>query len=705
MSKSDQELFKLANQFQKRIGIRTEKAILADENGRIWEPGQPGYVRVRRIVAGGFSEYITVRLNIVINPIPGTGVRLGYDADNQLAVIALDFAALESQGTNNETNNPADPNSTYFVNQQRLTTFVCHPVSSAANSMLVAVQTGDVIDLASDTLTLFPGAQVDLTSYIPSGAGEWCLACLFWKTDNTIEVFASTPKTSPTDLGVDDINECFALRSTGSLPIWAWQLYNGQTGIASGAPADGGDDFMDLRPLWFMLQSGGGSSLSVTDGTTTVDPTTTLDLDPTYFAVSDEGSDTAGVTIPDQAANTVLAGPTTGADAAPTFRALADDDIPTALAGHAITGGSINNTPIGASTPSTGAFTNTSQTTYRDSTETSTPSTPSSDHARDWVADDNGFTVQQWMSSTGTVFTNGRDTFVISKNTSGSTINSLSPVYFTGHSTVTDGEIGGLAKADSITTLAQGVTRGSIANNAYGIVQIGGRIPGFTNAAGQAANYLDAAAAGTYTSVAPTSAGSIVQIIGFHTGSIVSGGFTLSLAVLKVNSLDASAIVSGTINEARLPHKFAVIEEQQAQNTAGGGSTATTWTTRVINTEVVDADSIVSISSNKFTPVSGTYRIFCNSPFVGNAATNSVVRLRLRNVTATSVVFVSANHFAGLTMGVNATFVTEFTANGTDEYDIQYYITVARATNGLGIAANETGAVERYTQVTLEKIA
>lgn len=355
MSKTDQELYQLADDFQKQTGIRVFRASLGDENGRVDLPGQTGFVYIRYYTATGLSQpYIVAWRAGSMTKTPGTGVIVEYDYDKNLAIKRADYPAMLAQGTNPTINNPADPNNSYYVQQMRLVTFTSHPVSSTANSMLVAVQSGTVLDLDADTLTLFAGEQVDLTSYIPGGAGEWCLACLFWKTDNTIEVIASTPKTSMTDLGIDDVNECIAARTAGSLPIWAWQLYNGQTGIAAGAPANGGDDFLDLRPLFFMLQSGGsGSSIAVTDGTTTVDPTTEIDFDPAYFDVTSPGGGVAGVTIPDQNANKVFAGPATGADAAPAFRALVDDDIPAALT---LVGGSINNTPIGATTANTGIF-------------------------------------------------------------------------------------------------------------------------------------------------------------------------------------------------------------------------------------------------------------------------------------------------------------------------------------------------------------
>ena len=250
--------FELRKQIRRVVGLDIYRATLGDADGRVDAVGLPGYVVVRYVQAGGaLSQPVTVRFRAVMKKTPGAAVIVGYDDDGELAVLRPDFVGETSVNTYPQGDNPADDNVSYYIGQQRLLTFTCHPVSSAADSMLVAVQTGTIVDLSTDTFTLFFGSQEDLTAYIPGGAGEWCLACLFWKTDNTIEIFASTPKDNPDDLGMDDINECMALRSSGSLPIWAWRLYNGQTGIASGAPADGGDDFMDLRPLFFMLQAGG----------------------------------------------------------------------------------------------------------------------------------------------------------------------------------------------------------------------------------------------------------------------------------------------------------------------------------------------------------------------------------------------------------------------------------------------------------------
>ena len=61
--------------------------------------------------------------------------------------------------------------------------------------------------------------------------------------------------------------------------------------------------------------------------------------------------------VSDQAANVVYAGPASGVDAPTTFRLLVNADIPSTLSSKTINGGTIDNTPIGGTVPSSGAFT------------------------------------------------------------------------------------------------------------------------------------------------------------------------------------------------------------------------------------------------------------------------------------------------------------------------------------------------------------
>lgn len=262
---TDRSLLKLRQDVRRNLKLDTFQAVLGDGGTPpvLDEPGQPGFVRVRYQTASGFSAPVTLPFEAVMIKRLDAPVIVGYNYEGDLAVLTPNQAAQRTQGTNTLENNPADPNVSYWIQQQRIVTLASHPISSSTNSMLVVVQPWLLIDLSTDAVTYFAGQQVDLTASIPSNPGEWCIACLFWKTDNTIEVIASTPKPSQTDLGIDDIQECVSGRTAGSQPVWAWQLYYGQTGITGGAQVDGGDDYMDLRQMvnsYGVATGGGGGS-------------------------------------------------------------------------------------------------------------------------------------------------------------------------------------------------------------------------------------------------------------------------------------------------------------------------------------------------------------------------------------------------------------------------------------------------------------
>ena len=59
---------------------------------------------------------------------------------------------------------------------------------------------------------------------------------------------------------------------------------------------------------------------------------------------------------------------------------------------------------------------------------------------------------------------------------------------------------------------------------------------------------------------------------------------------------------------------FAIIADQKSSNTAGGSFSSGGDRTRDLNTEIADADGIVSISSNQFTLQAGTYLIRGSAP-------------------------------------------------------------------------------------------
>lgn len=144
---------------------------------------------------------------------------------------------------------------------------------------------------------------------------------------------------------------------------------------------------------------------------------------------------------------------------------------------------------------------------------------------------------------------------------------------------------------------------------------------------------------------------------------------------------------------------YAILQHDESSGTDAGGTSASTWNARPLDTEVSDTDSIVSITSNTFRPISGTYLIRVAAS-VFNAG---FTRLRLYNIDGTSVVGQGVNGRPATSQGNTDYLELIFTANGTDDYRIEHYSSSAQSGNGLGDAAT-TGADEIYMTITLVKI-
>lgn len=150
------------------------------------------------------------------------------------------------------------------------------------------------------------------------------------------------------------------------------------------------------------------------------------------------------------------------------------------------------------------------------------------------------------------------------------------------------------------------------------------------------------------------------------------------------------------------PSWFAILKDVKATTTDGGSASAATWNVRDLNTESSDVRGIVSLSSNRFTPISGTYKLKASAP----AFDVGLHRLGLYNQTQTS--YVEKDQGAEANTGNNdntlAHLTTVFTANGTDAYEIHHYTTSSKSGNGLGKAVND-GANEVYLVVELTMVS
>lgn len=128
------------------------------------------------------------------------------------------------------------------------------------------------------------------------------------------------------------------------------------------------------------------------------------------------------------------------------------------------------------------------------------------------------------------------------------------------------------------------------------------------------------------------------------------------------------------------------VEDQKAKNTAGGTSTATTWHTRTLNTEVQDTGSYASVAANQVTLAAGTYDIKASAP--AHAAGQH--HLVLWNDTDASLALNGQSASSASTDSVvtTATVQGRITIATSKAFTLRHYITAGEATFGLGIPTN-----------------
>ena len=150
---------------------------------------------------------------------------------------------------------------------------------------------------------------------------------------------------------------------------------------------------------------------------------------------------------------------------------------------------------------------------------------------------------------------------------------------------------------------------------------------------------------------------------------------------------------------------YALIADQKAQGTISGSFVSGDWRTRDLNTELSDADGIVSISSNQFTLQAGTYLIKWSCPAYGRNYHQS----RLRNVTdGSSVGGTGASTYADYDSNVQneSVGVQRLTISSAKAFEVQHRCSVSGAHNdGFGVKTNFSTDNEIYTIVEIYKEA
>lgn len=339
----------------------------------------------------------------IIVPRGGRVVWVERGKDTHLTVTGYDHDDLVAAGIDPRGAQPNDPYREW-IRFKQIQNFRALPLATTdGDSMKVQVRQLAYYD-GDGNLVLYHGTNaaihIDLTDYTP-GANFQRYVVLWLRTYNPfglepIQVTVSTPIDSiDEDLAFEDMQECADQADYDAIPIQSFRLANGQTTLKLVDTVD-----FDLRQfinmphvfgfpnpvarhlilrgdrqqlftgsitvsgeltvegeftgVELMPDAGGGSGSGGTGTVTSVGLTM-----PAEFGVSGSpvtASGTLAVSKANQSANQVYAGPASGSPAAPAFRALNNDDIPGTLSGKTITGGAIDNTPIGGTTPAAGYF-------------------------------------------------------------------------------------------------------------------------------------------------------------------------------------------------------------------------------------------------------------------------------------------------------------------------------------------------------------
>lgn len=160
--------------------------------------------------------------------------------------------------------------------------------------------------------------------------------------------------------------------------------------------------------------------------------------------------------------------------------------------------------------------------------------------------------------------------------------------------------------------------------------------------------------------------------------------------VLKTNG---SGTLSFGSDSSGLYASYALIADIKGNDVNGGGTlTSGDWRTRDLNTEVHDADGIVSLSSNQFTLQAGTYRIAATIPSYRADRHQAA----LYNVTDSSYVqFGPVAYTLNSENVTNESFLrTRFTISGAKVFEIRHRLQTSQTTygGGVGLASYWTGS-------------
>lgn len=255
-------------EIRKALGLDPIAASLGDANGVIYEPGRPGFYRVRRVLGTNtdgsqrFGQPFAVRLKLGISLTitPGAALWLNYDERNELVITGGDNAAQEAQGINAIQQNPLDPYAHGKVSQTQILTLLA--TSTTPPSDQIYVKAWPVI--ANGTLEVFPGTlTAHLASVVPGDGLHRALAIGVLGDYSDLEYAVGTIKQTTDPLDITDYREAVGSLTSDTTPAWIYRLHDNGTLIRDE------DQWLDLRQMVNTINGSGGGGGGVSSVTAT----------------------------------------------------------------------------------------------------------------------------------------------------------------------------------------------------------------------------------------------------------------------------------------------------------------------------------------------------------------------------------------------------------------------------------------------------
>ena len=184
---------------------------------------------------------------------------------------------------------------------------------------------------------------------------------------------------------------------------------------------------------------------------------------------------------------------------------------------------------------------------------------------------------------------------------------------------------------------------------------------------------------------------------------------SITTAKLAADSVTTAKIADDAVTSAKLasgaaqaPVSVAVLSHVTAHNVGGGDLTSGAFRTRPLNTEV-DPDSIVTLSSNQFTLVAGTYTIdwTCDAYKVDHHVS------QVYDITNSATLILGNSSYSASTDAIGGVSYGHhiFTITSTTTYELQHRCSTTKTSNGMGNTTAMTGVNSTHSFVKISKLA